>query len=44
MTWDATRMRRAIQIRVLRDGGFTNSEIIDAKKADLVDELTKGGS
>ena len=41
MIWDATRMKIAIQIRTLRNGGFNNSEIIDAKKADLVDELVK---
>jgi len=41
MGWDATRMKIAIQIKILRDGSFTNSDIIDAAKADLVDELVK---
>lgn len=41
MNWDATRMKIAIQIKTLRSGGFDNSEIIDVKKADLVDELAK---
>ena len=39
--WDAKRMRIAIKIKTLRDGGFTNKEIIDIKKADQVDALTK---
>ena len=42
MTWAAKKMKIAIQIKTLRDAGFSNSEIIDVKKADLVDELVKG--
>jgi len=41
MAWDAKRMEVAIRIKTLRDGGFTNKEIIDVKKANQVDELTK---
>ena len=37
--WDAGRMGIAAKIKALRDAGFSNSEIIEAKKANLVDEL-----
>lgn len=42
MTWDAKRMETATKIKILRDAGFSNEEIIEAKRANLVDELVKG--
>lgn len=37
--WSTERMKAAIQIKVLRDAGFSNKDIIEAKKAGLIEEL-----
>lgn len=42
MAWGMEHMATAVKIKTLRDAGFSNRDIIEAKKADLVDELTKG--
>ena len=39
MTWTGERMKAVVAVRKFKDAGWTSLEIIEAKKAGLVEEL-----